>query len=446
MKAHNLHIHSLLIIMVVSSIFSVNLLAAYPGVPNFDSTQQYAQAVTGHFTDWHPPIMAWVWSLFRLVADGSGPLFTAHVFCYWLGFGLIALTLSQLHRKKTAWAVIAAGAFPPFLLMNTDVVKNVSMATTFLSAFSICFFYRERRSKIPLIYLIIAMGLIIYGALVRANGIFAAAPLFFYAISPGLFRRPIYFIIITLVLTATWIPAANFLNHRVLRAEATYPINSLKWFDLTGIAYFSGDESIFGGFATEELVQECYTPIGWDTLWDRDICHHAFTGYWPSTKTWTSAIITHPMAYAEHRLAHLNSELFFIVPRDHTDFRMLLKQNPGTIASHLISKLTACGSIIGIVIVALCYINLTPSSTEFDESTACIGISGVMYTLAYLIVGVSTSAGYQYWSLIATSIALIIFLSKREPGSLSRPEWVGLGVLAVAVIAIVVVHAGAVDD
>jgi hypothetical protein len=64
-----------------------------------------------------------------------------------------------------------------------------------------------------------------------------------------------------------------------------------------------------------------------------------------------------------------------------------------------------------------------------------------MYTLAYLIVGVATLPRYQYWSLIAIFIASTLFLSKREGGSLSRPEWACVGVLAITLIAVVVAHA-----
>jgi hypothetical protein len=451
-KARGLQIHSLLILVIVFAIFLGNLLIAYPGAVNYDSREQYAQAVTGHFLDWHPPIMAWVWSILRLVADGSGPLFAVHVFCYWLGFGLIALTLSQMRRNKTAWAVVAAGVFPPFLLMNAAILKDVSMAVAFISAFSVCFFYRTRGLKIPFTCLIIAMGLIIYGALVRTNGIFAAVPLFVYLVYPVLFWRPIYFIVVSLALIAIWIPVANLFNHRVLRAEPNYPINSLMWFDLAGIAYFSEDESVFGADSspTAELVRECYTPVAWDPLFNREICAHALTGHSPHTKTWISAIITHPMAYAVHRLAHFNSELFFIVPRNHTrDVGLAasghrLPPEPVTwdsITNYLLSKLSVFGFMIGVVILGLCYRSSRTRPSELDYAIACIAISGVMYTLAYLIVGVATVPRYQYWSLIAIFIASIIFLSKRGGGSLSRPEWACVGVLAITLIAVVVAHA-----
>jgi hypothetical protein len=453
-KVHGLQIHSLLILSIVFALFSVNLLIGYPGVVSYDGRLQYAQAVTGHFIDWHPPIMAWVWSILRLVADGSGPLFAVHVFCYWLGFGLIALTLSLMCRNKTAWAVVAAGVFPPFMFMNIAILKDVSMAVAFISAFSICFFYRVRGLKIPFTYLIIAMGLIIYGALVRANGIFGAVPLFIYLVYPALFWRPIYLVVVSLALIATWIPAANLFNHRVLRATPTDLGSSFKRFDLAGIAYFSEDKSVYkyGGYSTDssataELVRECYTPVGWETLLWRKSCR-PLADISPSTRAWISAIIRHPMAYATHRLAHFNFELFFIVPRNDTNYGLLLQNDRDTIASYLtsslfpspivmISNLIVFGLVMGVVIVGLCYRSSRPRASELDDAVACMGLSGVVYALAYLIVGVGPSTRYQYWSLMAVCLASIIFLSRREHGSLSRLEWASVGVLAVTLITLI---------
>ena len=448
-KVHGLQIHSLLILSIVFA-FSVNLLIGYSGVVVYDSRVQYAQAVTGHFFDTHPPIMAWVWSILRLVADGSGPLFVVHVFCYWLGFGLIALTLSLMRRNKTAWAVVAAGVFPPFMFMNIAILKDVSMAVAFISAFSICFFYRVRGLKIPFTCLIIAMGLIIYGALVRTNGIFGAVPLFIYLVYPALFWRPIYLVVVSLALIATWIPAANLFNHRVLRAAPTYTILALKRFDLAGIAYFSEDKSVYGtdSSATAELVRECYAPVTWDLMLWRESCRPALGYISPSTRAWISAIIRHPMAYATHRLAHFNSELFFIVPRNDTNYGWLLRQDHDIIANYLtsslfpspivmLSNLIVFGLVMGVVIVGLCYRSSRPRASELDDAVACMSISGVVYALAYLIVGVSTSPRYQYWSLMAVCLASIIFLSRREHGSLSRLEWASVGVLAVMLITLI---------
>jgi hypothetical protein len=125
--------------LVAFAFFLVNLISRFPGLPNTDSDLQYAQAISGHFSDWQPPIMAWLWSGLRLIVDGTGPVFALQVFCYWLGFGVIAVTLSQIGRNRAAWAVIAVGLLPPILMLNIEIVKDVGVAVTFLSSFAIFF-------------------------------------------------------------------------------------------------------------------------------------------------------------------------------------------------------------------------------------------------------------------------------------------------------------------
>jgi hypothetical protein len=277
----------------------INLSAAYPGTPTPDSDDQYKQAVSGPFNDWHPPIMASLWSVLRLVADGSGSLFTIHVFCYWLGFALIAATFCRLGRDRAAWAVIGVGAFPPFVLMNTHILKDVGMAVSFLAAFSICFFYRSCGKNISLLGAAVAAALLLYGILVRVNGIFAAAPLLVYLAYPSLLQRPVYLTLSCIALAATAIPASNAFNHKVLHATATHPENSLIVFDIAGIAFFSNDLSVFwpGSSASTQSVSNCYTPVEWDTLAHRKDCRIWADQY--QKRRWVWAILKHPLAYAE---------------------------------------------------------------------------------------------------------------------------------------------------
>ena len=73
----------------------------------------------------------------RSIEDGTGPMFALQVFCYWPGFGLIAVTLSRIGRNRAAWAVIAVGLLPPILMLNIQILKDVGVAVTFLSSFAI---------------------------------------------------------------------------------------------------------------------------------------------------------------------------------------------------------------------------------------------------------------------------------------------------------------------
>src|SRR5437016_233932 len=77
---------SVSIAMTAAIVAGANLAIWFPGESGPDSQSQYAQAVAGQFDDWHPPLMAWLWSILRLLADGDAPMFCFQVVCYWVGF------------------------------------------------------------------------------------------------------------------------------------------------------------------------------------------------------------------------------------------------------------------------------------------------------------------------------------------------------------------------
>jgi hypothetical protein len=127
---------------------AANIVSRYPGIGNPDSKHQYQQAVSGHYYDWHPPVMAWLWSLLRVFGDGSGSIYAFHIILYWLGFGLIAITLNRIGRPRAAWVALAVGLFPPFMMMNVELLKDVGLAVAFLTAFGILFWFRAQDKKL----------------------------------------------------------------------------------------------------------------------------------------------------------------------------------------------------------------------------------------------------------------------------------------------------------
>ena len=85
-------IRSRWIFVVVFLLFSANLAWHFPGKMAPDSIAQYNQAISGEYSDWHPPVMAFVWSFLLRISDGPQLLLILHLFCYWLGFGVIVLS------------------------------------------------------------------------------------------------------------------------------------------------------------------------------------------------------------------------------------------------------------------------------------------------------------------------------------------------------------------
>jgi len=443
---------SVAIIAVLS--FAANLYGGFPGVGNDDSDSQYAQAVEHRFNDWHPPIMAWLWSIFRLLADENGPMFSFHVACYWLGFGLIAVALSRAGRPLAAWGIIGVGLFPPFLTMNINILKDVGLAVTFLAAFAALFWYRVADRRAPPVVVAISSVLLFYGTLVRGNAVFGVVPLLAYLINPQWLGRPWRVLVFSAPVAMLLVPVSGMFNRNVLNATPLGIIRSLQIFDITGIAFYSGDVSVFGpgsSFSRQE-VDSCYTPIHWDTLSPWGECRF----FWnrlavsrdlreveklapmdameappnPDLRNhWFASIVAHPLAYARHRLAHFGSEIYFLAPPERGDVAafsaptgeevrvapaLSMLREPPYIILHDVLKTPAFWLAVGAcLLVLLAAANSRRRSAGLEAALALV-MSGLLYTCAYLIVGVATDVRYQFWSMVAIFTALVISLSELE--------------------------------
>jgi hypothetical protein len=451
---------SISVAIIAALLFAANLFCGFPGVPNEDSNSQYAQAVDHQFNDWHPPVMSWLWSIFRLLADGNGPMFSFHIACYWLGFGLIAVALSRIGRPLAAWGMLGVGLFPPFLTINVNILKDVGMAVSFLAGFAAAFWYRIQDRRAPLVVVVILMVWLFYGTLVRANAVFGVVPLLAYVINPPWLGRPWRLLVFSIPIAMLMVPVSGLFNHNILNATPLGIIRSLEIFDMTGIAFYSGDASVFGpgNSFTRQDVDSCYTPLHWDTLspwgkcrffWNRlavsgdlqeveKLTPMAAMEARPNPdlpKHWVASIIAHPLAYAKHRLVHFNSEIYFLAQLRHGDViaipgvpmgeevsdppaLSILRELPYMLYDVL--KTPAFWLAIGTCLLVLLAWASSLRRSAGREAALALVISGLLYTYAYLIVGVATDLRYQFWSMVATFAALVISLSGR-PFALRSP-------------------------
>jgi hypothetical protein len=478
--------HALLIAVSVL-LFLVNLLGRFPGEPGPDEIDQYHQAVAYRFDDWHPPIMAWLWSYLRLLADGFGPMFTFQIVLYWFGFGIIAFALARAGRYFTSWGVLCVGVFPLFLMQNINLDKDVGMAATFLAAFGVVFWFRIKDAKISLLAGAIITVLLLYGTLVRTNAVFAAVPLLAYFLYRRSFAAPWRLLVVSVFIALLMIPASTAFNRKVLKAMATTQMAQLQLYDLVGTAYYSHDLSIFGpdDSLTDAEVQRCYSPILQDALipwggkwgngkcsffWDRLVTPHRLQGhnefeppYAYKTpidgdalaRLWLTAIAEHPIAYLQHRLAHFNSALFFWVPSHHADPRVtsalvygkeINHSAPSTIKKMLdvlrynVFTTPAFWLVVGACLFLMLSSVESPRDPWQREAALAVTTSALLYTIAYFIIGVATDPRYTLWSLIAVFVAVVVSFSNltarfRSPG---RLEWACVGMLILTIVLITI--------
>ena len=440
--------------VLVLLLFGLNVLLHYPGTMSSDSNYQYEEVISGHVTDWHPPVMVWLWSLLRFFGDGPAPLLLLHLALYWCGFGLLADAVRRSGHPRTALLMALAGAFPPFIHINANVIKDVGMVSSWIAAFGLMYWFRVQDRRVPVLWGLVIAVLTAYGTLVRGNALFALGPFLLYALGPTSWLRSVRLMAAAVVIAVLAIPLTQQINRWLFNPVPTYPAHSLFLFDLAGIAAHERDPSLLEPRATLDVagLKACYTPYWWDSFspWGR--CSSSVNRADGSRaglregleKQWLTTIIEHPLAYAIHRLKHFNSSLLFAVPLKHNrlapEYRSddpaytplevtterdieldLLRKNP------FVWPVTWL--VWGAFLLAIAS-RLPPAATVFFARVLIVSALG--YSGAYLVIGVATDLRYHYWTLIAVLVATLLLLPQLAQGLRDRSRPVLAGLCAVA--------------
>ena len=118
--------------------FLLCVLVFYPGIFTPDSMNQFDQARSGEFEDWHPPIMAALWFVFERVHDGPEPLFFTHLLLFWIGIWAVSDALARVGARWSALLPLIGLA--PFVFNYLGLLwKDVALAAAWLFAAGMAF-------------------------------------------------------------------------------------------------------------------------------------------------------------------------------------------------------------------------------------------------------------------------------------------------------------------
>jgi hypothetical protein len=221
----------------------------------------------------------------------------------------------------------------------------------------------------------------------------------------------------------------------LLHAEKSGVSLSLIVYELGGITRNSGKD-LFPplGIADPVAVNaRCYSPVSWDDYawWGPDPCPIGFDSIRAALRTsghdpyriWAGAVAAHPLAYAQHRLTHFNSNIRFFI-RDGDDPGLSLQSDPnpwgfrlepsglrkviGDLASD--SLLTPLGWPVWWLALCLGILLLVPALPRSSLALP-IALSVLLYGFSYLPLSVASEVRYHLWTMIGTAVALPIALT-----------------------------------
>ncbi|HMM89151.1 hypothetical protein [Bradyrhizobium sp.] len=416
--------------MLLAIGFALTLAIFYPGVMTFDSRYLHEYAMKGTMGDWQSPVMVWLWALIDPIISGAGSMFLLIATTYWLGFGLLSLTLAS-RGGNVALLLPLLAMTPPSLALAGVIWRDVLFAACWLLAASVTFAVDERQSWIRLAGQALGLALVVFGVLLRPNALLAAPILAAYTIwlsRTSLRRATILYIPAVLV----FFGAVQFVYYGMLGAKREHPLQTVMIFDLGGISHFAKANQFPVEWSEAEnamLLEKCYQPTMWDIYWRLEPCDFVMRkverekglfGTSAISKAWLAAILHHPVAWLQHRSAFM----WNFLAGDNLAMWTADIENPG---KDVFADRAAFGSLRAaldalkptpllragfwlLACIVLCGIGRNRAPREAAFVFAACG-SAAVYVLTFYGVGVASDFRYGYWAVLAAMAGGVVLLA-----------------------------------
>ena len=408
--------------------------AGWPGLAEYDSVEQFRQALTGQYDDWHPPIMARLWSLFHILGGGAGPMMVLQIALYWLGLGLIAGALARTDRSGAAALVLVVGALPSFAVWQWAVLKDIQMVAAMLAAVGMVGWWRLRGERVPWAAVAMVIALLGYATLVRANAVFATVPLAVMLLPRrGWPTR----LLLVLAGTVAVVALTPLIDADVFGAAPSGVRTTEPLFDLAAIAVRTGDADATGidpaGIAALRRGR-CVKTYFWDTLGDspcadaiEDLASRPITAMYLQL---ARAAIRHPVAYGEHRLAHFNMTQRWLVGRGLMDGWPPSRSqpntqglgDPGSVASWWIDATRPLADtplgwpIVWVALATAALIEaLCRAASPLRDVALALLISSLALEASFVPISIAADLRYHLWPMIAAALGAALLIAEARP-------------------------------
>ncbi|MFN7709778.1 MAG: hypothetical protein ACK5O7_02290 [Holosporales bacterium] len=399
-------------------------MAFFPGFMSPDSLAQYASSQSLVFDDWHPPIMSWVWSLLNFYFKGPEGLLYFHLALLW---GAIFIWNFSYRENKLSWMIFLLPILPWVINFSGVLWKDVGMAFSLLlfSSFALL-----RRTPLRTFS---ALLILFYAINLRHNSLLAALPMIILVLwrwTEG--HSKIKVLVISKLLLVSLFFLGNFFTYEVLKTSRTNPSFFIMIDDLSHLS-MKNEKSLIPGIAYED-IEACSSQIIAETqLVGRHFCLSQKKSYQQNNpyendlkKTWIRAILAHPIDYLKFRI----SAFSFLMrsPAEHpiyiwhpgidvNDKGLKQHRNGATLLIEWYVKKAVKRAPflfkpywwLWFSLVLLLTTFLFQKNPTIPITQALLS-SSILYMLGYIPLTPMADFRYTYWSVLATSLATILFI------------------------------------
>jgi hypothetical protein len=400
-------------------LLGASFLAFYPGFMSTDSIDQYKEALDLQFTDWHPPLMAALWSVVNTVKAGPAGMLLLQLSLYW-GALYIGADTALRRGHKLWWLWLAAGLLPCTINFAGVIWKDVGLAVSFLLAVTLLLRAHcsaQRASPVVLL-------LLLYGVGVRWNALPAALPIvWWWAVLrfPDMGARIRVAFVLAILTIATLL--IGQINYRVLHAQVTRPWQVIMLHDIVGIGCATasppqlpeyrnpgvGDAQLCAAYTPKSSARLLFEPSA--PLHRNDAAARTLF------RQWVGAIYEEPLAWAKHRLAYFGNFLRIGQPDAYYYIHNIIGPNAQGIRLQPNALTMIHGSYVEYfrqspilkpwfwVLVSIGVIVMAARQRSVPAAT--VALSGLIYLAPYLLVGPEADLRYAYWTIFAALFGLL---------------------------------------
>jgi len=302
-------------LFVLLCLFLINLALFWPGVMTPDSGSQYQQALSGVYSDHHPPMMSFLWHYLAKIYPGPGLIYFLQLTLLYLSLFITLKTTSIFtnfkKRPVLLFLIFFIPWWPQILLYAMQIQKDNFFAFSFFLVAAILanFTLTERKIKWPVILVLII--LIIYGSSVKYQAQFCA-PILLTWLS-FLLRRSnklLPKVLMTILVIIGILSGIHVINKILVpESQKSYSWQYVKLYDLAAISIGSEEDLIPGFnktkyysfnalkqkfqasavdpyiFPEDSILKKSSVPLERDQLW----------------MAWARAVTKHPFLYLKHR-------------------------------------------------------------------------------------------------------------------------------------------------
>ena len=415
---------------IVSALF-------WPGQVDPDTRSAVQDVSTGHFLDWHAPILEVVWrALYLAGVHGTGPVLFASVFTLIIGFYLVLRV--RFGIVGSCVGTVLCSVFPPILTWEAHVGTDAWFAALLLAGFGSAARAARVTGRSRNVSLVAAVMLAFLGLAARHNAFPAVAILLVVVV--GLWmpstrqRRRTWAVGLGLALTVAML-IAQIGMLRVVHTQSMHAAQNTMIYDLTTLSQREGKvllprvadpgqnlAVIVHGTTVEgdePLIYARHAPIRWPL---------EGSAYQALTRSWESAVLKDPTGYLLDRLR----SGAFLLGITHSEFWLF--QEPSTTSTPkfpslnrpAISYLSAAtlndnnlnGSVIYdawiYALVMLAASILLWRRTVADRVLAMLAVAVLLYTLVTIFAVPEMLYRYVYIDVVAGVVLLPVLWPRRS--------------------------------